>query len=938
MKKLVFSLLVVMQVMVAWSQQVASIKGKVVDSKSQQPLENVVATMEGTNQTVVTNAEGVFVFERVSNGSLTLTIGSTGFTTQTFTIEVAEGETLDLGVIGLEEDITTEQQLSLITLTENDLGDDNGNSESTAGLLQASRDVFMQAAAFDFGQARFRVRGLDNEYGKTMINGVPMDKIYDGRPQWSNWGGLNDATRNQEFTIGSDASDYTFGSILGTQEINTRASSYRPGSRVSFSGTNTNYSWRAMGTHASGMSTDGWAYVVSASRRWAQEGYFEGTDYSANSFFVSVEKKINDKHSVDFTGIYAQNSRGKTSPNTQEITDLAGERYNSYWGWQDGEKRNSRDKDVEEPILMLSHYWQISENTSLNTNIAYQFGKIGNSRLDFNETRNPDPTYYRNLPSFYTTQHDFNVADGQPPIYVGDSPENQLFAELAREDFLDNKQIDWDNLYEDNVENGQSLAVLYEDRTDDNSFTANSILNSRLADNIVLNAGITYRKLESHNYQNVLDLLGGSGYLDIDPFLIGDARQSDLNNPNRVVGVGDDFGYNYKLFADVVDAFTQFRFNYNKLDFYVSQNVSWTQYQREGIYRNGNYADNSFGKSEKVDFTNFGFKGGATYKITGRHVLAFNALYMTKAPTLRNSLPNARLNNNFVEGLEREKIMGADASYIIRAPKLKARFTGYYSKITDATDIGFYFAEGLGVLTADGRQISSNGNAFVSETVTGLDRVNMGVELGLEYQLTSTIKAIAVVAYGQYTYDSDPNVKLNVDNIRSTVDFGRATMKDYKQPGMPQQAYSFELEYRDPHYWWVSASVSYLADSYLDISPLLRTDNFFINNEDPSGFPFPEATEEGARAFLKQERLDPATLVNLTGGKSWRLSYGKTIGIFATINNVFDFSYKTGGFEQARNANYRQVSQDFAGPTRSFGPKYFYGYGRNFFVNLYYNF
>ena len=42
-----------------------------------------------------------------------------------------------------------------------------------------------------------------------MINGISMNKLYDGRPQWSNWGGLNDATRNQEFTMGSAPSDYT---------------------------------------------------------------------------------------------------------------------------------------------------------------------------------------------------------------------------------------------------------------------------------------------------------------------------------------------------------------------------------------------------------------------------------------------------------------------------------------------------------------------------------------------------------------------------------------------------------------------------------------------------------------------------------------------------------------------------------------------------------
>ena len=126
-----------------------------------------------------------------------------------YPIEVAEKQILDLGLILLEEDITSEQQLSLITITENDLGDDNSGSESTAGLLQSSRDAFQQAAAFNWGQARFRMRGLDNSFGTTMINGVVMNKIYDGRPQWSNWGGLNDATRNQEFTLGSSPSDYT---------------------------------------------------------------------------------------------------------------------------------------------------------------------------------------------------------------------------------------------------------------------------------------------------------------------------------------------------------------------------------------------------------------------------------------------------------------------------------------------------------------------------------------------------------------------------------------------------------------------------------------------------------------------------------------------------------------------------------------------------------
>ena len=295
MKKLVLSTLLVLQAVFVFAQQNPALKGKVIDAKSQKPLQNVIAIIQSTNQSTLTDFDGNFVFQSLPAGEQVLVVKSTGYNQQTFVLEPNNGEPLDLGVVVLEEDITSEQQLSLVTITENDLGEDNSGSESTSGLLQATRDTYQQAAAFNWGQARFRIRGLDNEYGVTMINGITMNKLYDGRPQWSNWGGLNDATRNQEFTMGSAPSDYTFGSALGTQEINTRASFYRPGTRISMSGTNTNYSWRMMGTHASGMNKDGWAFVVSASRRWADEGYFEGTDYGANSLFASVEKKFNDK-------------------------------------------------------------------------------------------------------------------------------------------------------------------------------------------------------------------------------------------------------------------------------------------------------------------------------------------------------------------------------------------------------------------------------------------------------------------------------------------------------------------------------------------------------------------------------------------------------------------------------------------------------------------
>lgn len=939
MKKLVFSFLFVMQVVCAWAQQTATVQGKVVDSKTQQPLQNVVATLQSTSQTAITNAAGLFVFDAVPAGNEAIVVSSTGYVSQTFSIQVVAGQPLDLGVVILEEDITSEQQLSLITLTENDLGDDNSGSENTAGLLQSSRDAFQQAAAFNWGIARFRIRGLDNMYGTTMINGIVMNKVLDGRPQWSNWGGLNDATRNQEFTMGTRPSDYTFGNILGTQEINTRASIYRPGTRVSFSGTNTNYSWRAMATHASGLDANGFAYVISASRRWAQEGYFEGTDYSANSFFASIEKQFGRNHSLNFTSIYAQNSRGKNSPNTQEVTDLKGIEYNSYWGYQDGKKRNSRDKDVEEPIFILSHYWKINPKINLNTNVSYQFGSIGNSRLDYQNAQNPDPTYYQNLPSYYLNNPESQIPSGTNPdgSIIFTNPD----AVAARNNFIANGQLDWNSLYDQNLRNGaQSVYALYEDRQDDRTLTANSILHTQLSENITMNGGITFRKLKSHNYQKMLDLLGGQYFVDTDPFYTGDATQSDLNNPNRQIVVGDSYGYNYNLHSTSFDGFTQFKFSYAKADFYLGQSFSRTEYRREGLYRNGIYLNNSYGKSNKLIFENFGFKGGVTYKLTGRHMLDFNGAYLTKAPTLRNTFSNARLNNNIIPDINSERIFSVDASYIIRAPKVKARLTGFMTKIQNSSEVAFFYGEGLFDEDAVG---SGNEDSFISEIVTGIDKRNIGAELGIEYNITSTLKATAAATYGQYIYSNNSRVYVTDDaqatpaNQNPITDFGAAYMKNYRQPGMPQQAYSFGLEYRDPHYWWIGANVNYLADNYLDVAEILRTENFVV---DQNGLGYDGASEASVRKLLKQEKFDNFTLVNLTGGKSWRISSKNrnTFGFFASVNNVFDVTYKTGGFEQSRKATFPDYQADYANGTPSFGSKYFYGYGRTYFVNLYINF
>ncbi|MCV9927970.1 TonB-dependent receptor [Flavobacterium sp. LS1R49] len=941
MKKWAVVFLVIFQLGSIFAQSETGFLGKIIESKTQERLQYVVVSIQNSNVMQLTNEDGTFKLVLQSGGNQLLLVHSQGYKDLLFPVKVVTGQVVDLGVLILEEDLRIESQAILITLSESDLFDDNSTSENTSGLLQSSRDAFLQASAFNWGQARFRMRGLDSEHAKMTINGVEMNKMYDGRPQWGNWGGLNDATRNQEFSVGAATSDYTFGGVLGTQQINTRASIYRPSSRITFSGSNTNYSLRTMATYATGLMSSGWAFVISAGKRWANEGYFEGTNYDADSFFISIEKKLSTKHALNFTGFYTPNSRGKNSPNTDEVVQLTSEKYNSYWGWQDGKKRDARVKTVEEPVLMLNHFFKIDEQTSLNTSVSYQFGKVGNSSIDYQKGNSPDPTYYRKMPSYYTSFYAKNQGE-----YPGEFAPDYENAERNRILFLANSQINWKALYQANEQpiidtNGilsgytpaQSRYVLYEDRTDDKVLSINSNLNSQLTENIFFNGGIAFRNLKSHNFQFLTDLLGGSFFNDIDSFYDGEQSQSDLKNPNRHVGVGDVYGYNYNYLANTIDVFTQFKFIYRKVDFYLAQAFSNSTYQREGLYQNGIYATNSFGKSEKVNFENFAFKGGLTYKISGKQWLLFNGAHLTKAPSIRNTFPNSRLNNLVVDGIESLNISSLEGNYIYHSPKLKTRLTGYYTLIKNATQTSFFYAEGI----FDDGAGYDNTNAFVSQTLTHLNKKNIGAELSFEYQILPTLKSTFSAAYGQYTYDSNPNVRITNDakasltNSSPTFDFGKASLKNYKQPGMPQQAYSLGVEYRNPRYWWLGANINYLTNSYIDVSPISRTAQFYINPA--SGFPFPEATPERAKVLLKQEKFDPVCLLNITGGKSWRIRR-KNISFFASVNNVTNTIYKTGGFEQARNANFRRLDQEASSETPSFGPKYFYGYGRTYFGNL----
>ncbi len=193
MKKLWITLLLMCGISALWAQAFI-IKGKVLDKQSNTPLSNVAIAVSGTMQKAITEKDGAFSISVTQKGNYMLSLSKQGYATKQISATV-ENATMQLATIFLKEDFTTESDF--LVLSDSEIENDESSSDRVSVLLQSSKDVFMRRAAFDFGQVFFKPRGYDSNETIFSLNGVIMNKFQTGRPQWSDWGGLNDVIRNQ---------------------------------------------------------------------------------------------------------------------------------------------------------------------------------------------------------------------------------------------------------------------------------------------------------------------------------------------------------------------------------------------------------------------------------------------------------------------------------------------------------------------------------------------------------------------------------------------------------------------------------------------------------------------------------------------------------------------------------------------------------------------
>src|SRR5690606_31320526 len=90
--------------------------------------------------------------------------------------------------------------IPVISLSESET-ESSANTQNVAGILSASRDVFLTNTAFQLSQGGFRYRGYSAENTAVLINGISMNNPDNGRVFWSEWGGLNDMFRGRQTSV-----------------------------------------------------------------------------------------------------------------------------------------------------------------------------------------------------------------------------------------------------------------------------------------------------------------------------------------------------------------------------------------------------------------------------------------------------------------------------------------------------------------------------------------------------------------------------------------------------------------------------------------------------------------------------------------------------------------------------------------------------------------
>ena len=126
-----------------------SLKGSVIDDATQAPIVGAKVTLANQNISTTTNAAGEFSLLYLEAMDEEVIVEADGYVSTIELINLQDNQANQLDVISLQQDIVAQTQDEiLLNLTEEEMNDDEGRSQSQASSSSASTDVFNSTVSF----------------------------------------------------------------------------------------------------------------------------------------------------------------------------------------------------------------------------------------------------------------------------------------------------------------------------------------------------------------------------------------------------------------------------------------------------------------------------------------------------------------------------------------------------------------------------------------------------------------------------------------------------------------------------------------------------------------------------------------------------------------------------------------------------------------------
>ena len=757
MKRLALSLAVVAMSVAVMGQGVLT--GTILEEESEGTLPGANIVEAGTTNGTITNSEGTFELNTTAQTG-EIIISFMGYKSQTIPFNltsatgigeltlVIDATSMDevivtgYGVIDVAKDRETPVAVSTIKLPE--IIAKTGNQEFPE-IMKNTPSVYVGSQAGGYGDSRINIRGFEQENLALLFNGQPVNGMEDGKVYWSNWQGLSEIATAVQIQRGLGSSKLAISSVGATINVVTKATDMASGGRLSAMVGNDGY-MKYVGSYSTGMGENGWGASILLSH-WQGNGYNDGNNGQGQTYFFSVGYKPSEKHQFNFsmTGApqwhYQNYTKNLSSYDRNGDGDISNEeqRYNSNWGYRNGEVYSLRENFYHKPVANLNWDWFISDKSSLSTVIYGSTGSGGG-------TGGYGTGYYT-----YDAdgQLDFDQIEANNRAIVNDGSEDWHIAGKTIGSFGDGAAVRRASM---NMHRWLGAVLNFKHEISENlSFNVGTDLRTyygqhfRLVDNLWGLDGYWDDNYNGNGFQEQYP--GGQVYTQehkASPYMFWTNRNSedydrlDYFNTERISYMG---------------AFGQLEYKTNKLSTFVQAAVSTQSYQRFDYM---SYSDPNDQVSEKLRHPGYNIKAGANYNLSEKHNVFVNAGYYSRQPFFDDLFLNYQ--NDVNEYVGNEGVLSVEGGYGFRSQYLDVDLNAYYTAWTD-------------------RQIRQSGdfdNGGERNDVALYENVaqnHYGVELEFEAKPVRNLSIRGFASIGNWTYGGDVVARL-YDEDRNPIGGG----------------------------------------------------------------------------------------------------------------------------------------------------------------------